>query len=59
MVLIIIQITNDECEYLLSRGWRWKEHLHKTYSAANKKFATENYKLLRDLEKYRRRKLAK
>lgn len=49
----IVLITDKECEYLLSKGWKWRDHIHRTVSGANKKYATENYRLMQDLEKFR------
>ena len=50
---IIILITDKECEYLLNKGWKWRDHIHRTVSGANKKYATENYRLMKDLETFR------
>ena len=58
-VKIIVSISNDECNYLLSKGWKYKSHLHKTYSSANKKYATPNPDLLKDLEEYRKNRCKK
>lgn len=49
----IVLITDKECEYLLSKGWKWRDHIHRTVSGANKKYATENYRLMQDLENFR------
>lgn len=53
----IVLITDKECEYLLSKGWKWRNHIHRTVSGANKKYATENYRLMQDLEKFRSRSI--
>lgn len=55
----IVLITDKECEYLLSKGWKWRDHIHRTVSGANKKYATENYRLMQDLEKFRSRSIKK
>lgn len=33
----IVLITDKECEYLLSKGWKWRDYIHRTVSGANKK----------------------
>jgi hypothetical protein len=38
---------------LLIKGWKWRDHIHRTVSGANKKYATENYRLMQDLENFR------
>lgn len=58
-VIRIIQVNNKECNYLLNKGWKWREDIHRTYSGANKKYVTENRKLLRDLAMYRKNQLTK
>lgn len=50
---IIVLITDKECKFLLSKGWKWRDHIHRTVSGANKKYATENYRLMQDLENFR------
>ena len=50
----IIQISNDECNYLLSKGYRWHVDLVHTVSAANKKYAVERKALLKDLDEFRK-----
>lgn len=50
---IIVLITDKECKFLLSKGWKWRDHIHRTVSGANKKYATENYRLMQDLEIFR------
>lgn len=52
-MFIIVLITDKECDYLLSKGWKWRDHIHRTVSGANKKYATENFRLMQDLEKFR------
>lgn len=49
----IVLITDKECKFLLSKGWKWRDHIHRTVSGANKKYATENYRLMQDLENFR------
>lgn len=53
----IVLITDKECEYLLSKGWKWRDHIHRTVSGANKKYATENFRLMQDLENFRSRSI--
>lgn len=52
--IIIIQISNDECNYLLSKGYRWHVDLVHTVSAAKKKYAVEKKTLLKDLDEFRK-----
>ena len=52
--IIIIQISNDECNYLLSKGYQWHVDLVHTVSAANKKYAVEKKTLLKDLDEFRK-----
>lgn len=33
---IIVLITDKECKFLLSKGWKWRDHIHRTVSGANK-----------------------
>ena len=37
----IVLITDKECEYLLSKGWKWRDYIHRTVSGANKKLSID------------------
>lgn len=51
----MIKIYKDELEYLLAKGFVWKEHLHKTYSGnGHHYYATEDKKLMPILNAYRK-----
>jgi len=58
---ILIKISKDEMEFLQTKGYTFPSDLHKTYSGNknNRYYATEDKKLLRDLEWYRRDRICK
>ena len=44
-------------EYLVSKGYRWQDDIHRTYSKHHKYYATESEKLKRDLDFLRNSKI--
>lgn len=57
--LIIVLITKSEMEYLVSKGYRWQDDIHRTYSRHHKYYATESEKLTKDLLILRESKIKK
>lgn len=57
--LFIVLITKSEMEYLVSKGYRWKKDIHRTYSRYHKYYATELEKLTEDLRVLRESKIRK
>ena len=57
-MLIINKIEKD---YLISKGYKFGSHIHKTIGGGKNKtyYATENQKLLKDLEYYRNSQIKK
>ena len=55
----MIRISNDEMRYLRTKGFKFPDDLHKTYSGSknNRYYATESKPLLRILDQYRASKI--
>lgn len=54
----MIQITKGEMEYLVKRGYKFEETIHRSHSDTrngNHYWMTTDYKPMRDLEKYRKK----
>lgn len=58
---ILIKISKNEMEFLQTKGYKFPEDLHRTYSGNknNRYYATERKDLLKDLSCYRNSKIAK
>lgn len=57
-VRFVIKINKDEVNYLLSQGFNFPEHLHKTHTSHPTYYVTEN-KAYKALQKYRESLLVK
>lgn len=55
----MIIINKDEKDYLLSKGYKFCDHIHKTVGSGKNKtyYATESSGLMKDLFKYRELRL--
>lgn len=49
----MIQINKSEVQYLLDKGYKFGEMLHKGAGKVKRYYATEDYRLMRELKKYR------
>lgn len=56
---ILIQITKREKDYLVSKGFQFGHDLHRTYSKHKKYYATEEPKLMKILNNYRKSVIVK
>jgi len=57
-VRFVIKINKDEVNYLLSQGFNFPEHLHKTHTSHPTYYVTEN-KAYKALKEYRESLLVK
>lgn len=54
----MIRISKTEKEYLLSKGYKWSDHIHKTHSNSGiTYYATEDKRLLKELKNYRQSRI--
>lgn len=53
----MIQITKDEAMMLQKGGYKFGKSLHRSYSSSPKYYATEEWKLLKTLDKYRKSRI--
>lgn len=51
----MIQINKHERDYLESKGFKMGKHIHRTYSHHKHYYAIEDKKLMKTLNKYRKR----
>jgi len=57
-VKFVIKINKNEVDYLLSKGFKFPDHLHKTHTSHPTYYVTEN-KAYEALKKYRESMLVK
>lgn len=50
----MINITKNECKYLESKGAKWQQDLHRTYSSGHKLYVTESPRMKKLLNDYRK-----
>lgn len=55
----MIQITKEEKDYLVSKGFKYGNDIHKTYTHNPHYYASEYRALLNELYKYRRKRIVK
>ena len=58
-VITMVQITQNEAMMLQNKGFKFGEMLHKTHTSHPKYYATEAYKVMQVLRKYRASRLVK
>lgn len=49
----ILLVTQNEIQYLESKGFKWHIDLHNTVGCAGKYYVTQSKSLMKELEKYR------
>lgn len=52
-VVLLININKRECAYLESKGAKWQQDLHRTYSSGHKLYITESPRMKKLLNDYR------
>lgn len=51
----MVKITANEKDYLISKGCKWGEEVHRTFSNKKTYYLTESPRLLKMLDNYRKK----